>query len=177
MNRGLVEAAAAGVPWDELRVMGGTAGHVPAAIRGLVEADCDEASDRFYWSLENNVVVQGQLFEAAVPTVPLIFAGLLEEPGRCARIQLKELLFWIVSGESHHEEVAAGRPYLGDECREAARAGLWLLYRELLVREARGELEGVYELLDILEPDMARLERLSKQSALQGPADPQRKRT
>lgn len=104
-----------------------------------------------YWDLENVVVVQGQLHSAALPTVSVLLAGLLDELSADARDLALELLQQIVMGESDEDEKALGNTDLGDRCRAAARTGLWLVYRELGTRR-RETAEAILERIEDEKP-------------------------
>lgn len=55
-----------GVPdWRSLRTLIGPADFVPTVIDRLLTATTDDEASTAYWELDNRVVVQGQLFEAA----------------------------------------------------------------------------------------------------------------
>ena len=146
----LVEAELGRLDWGKMQCSHGPATKVPEAIRELLAAGNPQEADRAYWKLENVVVVQGQLFESALYVVPVILAALIEtERPRFVRISLQGLLFEIVNGSPHAEEEARGFGDLGERCKDAARQGLWLLYRNLY--EAEFESNGY--LLYILEPE------------------------
>ncbi|OII59767.1 hypothetical protein BJP40_12775 [Streptomyces sp. CC53] len=95
-------------------------------------------------------MVQGALYGAALPVVPVLPAALLDDLSADARDHVLELLYQIVAGE---DEAARGSGDLGDRCRAAAREGLWLVYRELGTRR-RDLAEAI---LDRVEEDRARL--------------------
>ncbi|MPY61804.1 hypothetical protein [Streptomyces spongiae] len=99
--------------------------------------------------LENHLEVSGMLFQAAPEAVPVILAALADELPSHTRGYLLSVLETMVAGESHRSEVEAGRPDLGDECLERARAGLWLYYREA----AYGETETALGILEFVEDD------------------------
>lgn len=140
--------------WDQIREANGMAIKIPSALRELLAARSAEEVTRAYWKLENHVVVNGQLFESAAFVVPVLMAALVKfERPSFVRAGILELLFQIVHGEPHQDEIARGRVDLGDRCRQAAREGLWLLYREFL-RETH---VGAREVLGVLAPDKARL--------------------
>lgn len=124
------------VDWSALPVMGDRSSEVPASLAGLIGATTREEAKSFYWRLENVVVVQGQLFEAAPAVVSVLMAALSEGVPKPAKLDVLELLFQLVSGESDREARARGNEALGDQCRERAREGLWTLY---------GEFGGEYE--------------------------------
>jgi hypothetical protein len=141
--------------WDSLPDCSGTAKGVPDAIRGLLSAQSSSATESNYWLIENRVVVDGQLFESAIATTAVLVAALVV-PGRPphVRISILEIILQIVLGESHPIESARGLPDLGKRCRDEARAGLWLFYREML----DGGMDGAREVLEVLDPESGRLE-------------------
>ncbi|WP_406395821.1 hypothetical protein [Streptomyces sp. NBC_00887] len=83
-----------------------------------------------------------------------LLAGLLDELSADARDLVLELLQQIVTGESDEAEAALGHTDLGDRCREAARTGLWLVYRELGTRR-RETAEAVLERVENDKPRLA----------------------
>jgi hypothetical protein len=149
----LAESEIARHPWPALREIAGPADRIPDVLRALLAATSSADAEKAYWRLENHVVVQGQLYEAAVATTHVVMAALVA-PNRPSfvRTALFELLLQIVSGESHQDEVGRGRADLGPRCREAARQGLWVLYRELLGPDA----EAAAEVLGHVEVDLER---------------------
>ncbi|MFC4080142.1 hypothetical protein [Amycolatopsis samaneae] len=143
--------------WESLPVMGDRSKRVPGSIAGLLLATSNAEAERYYWELENCVVVQGQLFEAAPAVVPVLLAALVEGVSPAAKPHVLELLFQLVAGEADEEAAARGNPKLGDECRARAREGLWILY---------GELGGKFDyaardILDRVEVDRDRFSRLT----------------
>ncbi|MEU9763296.1 hypothetical protein [Streptomyces sp. NPDC047985] len=133
--------------------MGDKSSSVPGALRRLLAAADEDQAMAAYWDLENVVVVQGQLHSAALPTVSVLLAGLLDDVSADARDLVLELLQQIVMGESDADEVALGNTDLGDRCREAARMGLWLVYRELGTRRR----ETAEAILGQIENDRPRI--------------------
>ncbi|GGY94259.1 hypothetical protein CP967_07270 [Streptomyces nitrosporeus] len=153
MSRQLAEVEIARTRWEDFRTLGARADGVPDALRRLLAAGGEDEAMGAYWDLENVVVVQGQLHSAALPTVSVLLAGLLDELSADARDLVLELLQQIVMGESDRDEAALGNTDLGDRCREAARAGLWLVYRELGTRRR----ETAEAILERIEDDKPRL--------------------
>lgn len=139
--------------WSAVREATGSASGVPLAIRSLLAAPTPDEVRPPYWDLENHVVVQGQLFEAAAVVVPVLIAALLDDRPRHVRIAVLDLLFQIVSAEPHAEEIERGNLDLTETCRARAREGLWLLYREFLV----GERDAALDVIEAVETDSARL--------------------
>jgi len=149
----LVEVELQRTDWSGVREAAGPATAIPHAIRSLLIAATPEDVRPPYWELENHVVLQGQLFEAAADVVPVLLAALVDERPRHVRIAVLELLFQIVTGEPHVEEVERGNADLTETCRARAREGLWLLYRELV----EGERDAARDVLQAVETDSARL--------------------
>ncbi|MBL8271869.1 hypothetical protein [Steroidobacter sp.] len=148
------------VAWHQLRTMSARGAEVPSALRALLDAPTGEDADKAYWRLENTVVVQGQLFEAAEAIVPVLLAAVLEQLPRHSMILALELLFQIVAGDADESEVALGNSDLGERCRIKAREGLSALYH-VLIHE---RLSGAQEVLERIEVDQSRLD--SAQAAL-----------
>ncbi|MET8161228.1 hypothetical protein ABZT47_33135 [Sphaerisporangium sp. NPDC005289] len=148
--------------WADLRVCEGRASAVPEAARGLMAAKSADEAEQYYWQLENRVVVQGQLYNSAPPLVSVLTAALLDELERPAKIGILDLLYQIVSGESHPDEVGAGNPDLGWRCRHKAREGIWVFYRELLI----GESAAAWDVLEVIDEDAERLAAFSTRRKL-----------
>lgn len=151
MSSRLAEVEIARVRWETFRTLGNRFGGVPGALRRLFAAADEDEAMAAYWDLENVVVVQGQLHSAALPTVSVLLAGLLDELSADARDLALELLQHIVMGESDEDEKALGNTDLGDRCRAAARTGLWLVYRELGTRR-RETAEAILERIEDEKP-------------------------
>jgi hypothetical protein len=120
----------------------------------MLHAETPDELDERYWELENHVVIQGRLFQAAPPVVSVLMAALTcaERPS-WVRIGILDLLFQLVIGTSHESEIANGSHLLGATCKKAARHGLWVLYRELY----EGERDAARDILDQIEEDRDRL--------------------
>lgn len=139
--------------WSLFPVLGDRSTRVPDSLRKLISAEDEDKAEGFYWELENVVVVQGQLYEAAPPVVAVLMASLVDGVPEGAYGWVLELLLQCVAGESDEEAVERGNPHLGDDCRARAREGLWILYRQLRGRYK----DSVKAILDIIEPDESRL--------------------
>lgn len=143
--------------WGSLATGEGDAEGVPAAMAALVAATTAEEAKHVYseTSLDNVVVVQGNVFEAAAPLVSVLCAALADDLPGPARRQVLRLLAEIVTGDVHEDEVEAGRADLVERARELARAGLWLFYREL---SHGADAEYAADILRVVETDRDRLE-------------------
>lgn len=86
------------IPWASLRTAHGTADSIPAAIRGLAGATTEADADRWYWKLDNHVVLQGSLYEAAYAVIPFMIAILESPTPESTRACAYDLLVEIASG-------------------------------------------------------------------------------
>jgi len=100
--------------WVHLRASG-SAHNVPVAIMALLNANNETDADKAYWRIDNTVVVQGALFEAAVATAQCLVVG-LAECTLAARPRVLELLLQLSSGEDAPEETELGTSDLAGQC-------------------------------------------------------------
>jgi len=77
--------------WGSLRSVRSAAA-VPGAIEALRTADTDDVAKEAYWRIDNEVVVQGELFEAAIATACCLVAAL----GSCTEAS-RALALWSYS--------------------------------------------------------------------------------
>lgn len=107
--------------WPNLRCQDGDASHIPAALADLVNALSSEDVKRAYWRIDNYVIVQGALYEAAVPTASCLVAVM----PRCTSAALTwalELMVQLGNGETAPEEKQIASNDLRAECiRELLR--------------------------------------------------------
>lgn len=115
--------------WATLRA-NMSAENIPTAIESLRTASSQLKSEQAYWKIDNTVIVQGALFEAALPVVSCLLEALL----RCtdvSRPYILELLVQIGSGEPSMKEMEAGNTELDMLCRRELCLGV-SLYFDLL---------------------------------------------
>jgi hypothetical protein len=86
------------VPWGQKSVASGSAAHVPQALAGLVSPDA-AVRNRSYWQLDNEVVLQSDLYEAAYFVIPFLIRFLSEKSPH-GRDRIYDLLFEIANGEA-----------------------------------------------------------------------------
>lgn len=141
-------------PWTSIRTIDGNAATIGHALLRLLDCKSSAEAERIYWQLENRVVVQGQLFQAAEFVVPVILTALLENKARYIKISLLELLYQIVTGSPHEDEIQHGNTDLAEKCIQKTREGLWILYQEFLV----GERESAQDILEIIDADRSRVD-------------------
>jgi hypothetical protein len=146
----LVNAGLKTPQWSTAMAASGPATKIPLALEELIYAKTPDEAKKAYWKLENHVVVQGQLFEAAIYTVPVLLAALVDYNRiDYVKIYILELLFQIVSGSTHELETARGLTNIDKECHILAKQGLWLLYREYI----SGESEAAKEIINVIDDD------------------------
>jgi hypothetical protein len=85
-------------PWDRRQAADGDARTVPDALLALAAATDPDEIRRIYWRLDNHVVVQGSVYEAAYHLLPYLLE-LLTDRDRASRIALYDLLVEIAAGQ------------------------------------------------------------------------------
>src|SRR6266545_7943993 len=117
------------VDWATLRISARrSAAAVPDALRALASAETEEAAEAAYWRLDNNIVVQGCLYEAAEHVVgPLML--LLCDGSDLRRQWILNLLIELVGAAAYSKSKEWGSSdELVDRCRARVREGLSVLY-------------------------------------------------
>jgi hypothetical protein len=159
----LAEALLERVDWESLRAMtsSGTGAEVPEAVARLAAATTTKEARSAFASLDNNVVVQGNLFEAGPPLIPILLALLTDEISPIAFSWVMDLLVELGLGESHESEVEVGRADLDLLCHQYLREGLFLFYHLLLHADEKVR-HSALVLLDAVELDRERLKDVAR---------------
>lgn len=144
------------VDWNHVRSAMGGSGFVPESLKRLNQAKTDEEANEAYWTLDNRVVVQGQLFDAARWVVGPLVSTLQAGVAAPARRRVVDLLVEIALGVPHQSELQAGNEQLGEACRQQLKLGLWCFYGLLNDHDARVRI-GAIDILEALEVDQPRL--------------------
>lgn len=165
------------IDWRAARTAVGNAAAVPQAIAALLGADTEEEAKSAYWShLDNEVVVQGRLFEAAGlvigPILTELSAGSLSD---AARYRSVELLVEIALGAPHPSEEPSGAQGLQEFCISQLRRGLWTLYSLLDCGDER-VVVGVLHILEAVEENRTRLLGLARILVASTESEPVRER-
>lgn len=135
---------------------GRTAWHVPEDFARYMEAAPAQAAE--YSSpdgLDGHVIIQSNIFESAIPAANVLLAALSSDCSIEQSRRLVSRLCGLISAETHHSEVAAGRADLESRVRGVAREGIWVLYRELVEHASVSALFA----LEYIESDEERLDR------------------
>jgi hypothetical protein len=123
------------VQWSRLSTAHGSAVEVPTALADLVAED-PNVRERAYWKLDNHVVLQGDLYEAA-PFVGMALVEMLAR-GVDRKDRLYALLYQLVEGYAPPEMtvVVDGRPVpLAATNRRIVEDGLRWYEQDLLSPE------------------------------------------
>ena len=154
----VAEAVLDSVDWNGLRTIRGTANEVPRNLRRLAETQTDEEAVGAYWYLDNEVVVQGKVFQAAPPVVSVLLAMLEGSLSVPARHWTMELLVQVTCGWADASEIAFGNSDVIEDCRRRAREGIWTIYGQFLHpdREVR---ECALEIVATIDLDRQRVAR------------------
>jgi hypothetical protein len=147
------------VDWSAVRSMPGGSGFVPQSVARLLLAESEEDAAAAYWELDNRVVVQGQLFEAARWIVAPLVSALQVRLAPPSRRRVVDLLVEIALGVPDQSECEAGNEELGEACRQEIKQGLWCFYGLLDDDDARVRI-GAIDVLDAVDSDRRRLARV-----------------
>jgi hypothetical protein len=131
--------------WDDLDAMA-SASDVPRMISQLLTAATEHEARLVFDYIENNIVVQGRLFQSAPPTAACLVIVLPFSPPM-ARLVILELLNHLCGGNVSPEEEEAGYP-LQQQCLVEVRKGL-TSYLYLLQHGSNGERRECIDLLDM----------------------------
>lgn len=130
---GVAELVIRATDWSRLREANGPAQGVGLALADLLAASTPNATREPYWRIENHVVVQGELFEAAEACSAVLVAAFANERPRHVRISALDLLVQILSGSA--SATPGTPPDILERCQCAVREGLWGLVREAVCGE------------------------------------------
>lgn len=144
--------------WASLRSANGAEG-VPNAILKLINASSLEEADDAYWKIDNEVVVQGALFEAATSVAWCLACGLLHCTD-LARPFLLELLVQLCSGEAHPTEVRLGNSTIAENCISHASMAS-VVYFDCLERGTHEEIGHAVDLIGLCAQENVNIQHLA----------------
>ena len=139
------------IPWNTLDIASGKGGHVPQALLGLISPD-EAVRNRSYWQLDNEVVCQSDLYEAAYFVVPFLLT-MLNERVQHGRDRIYDLLYEIANGAAPSSVLV--RTLQGDEiplkdaCAQEINKGLDIFRRDAADSDPRISKKAT-ELLELL---------------------------
>ena len=121
-----------GVNWSEKSVASGKADKVPAALAGLLSPD-ENLRNRSYWQLDNEIVLQSDLYEAAYFVIPFLIRCLSEKVAH-GRDRIYDLLYEIAHGHAPTSLVCRTKEgdeiSLEDACAREVNKGLEMYLRD-----------------------------------------------
>lgn len=132
--------------WSRLRAMGSASG-IPGALAALQSATSEQDARSAYWKIDNTVIVQGALYEAALPTTACAVSVL----ARCtseSRPWCLELLVQLGSGQPEPSELEATNGRLQELCAQELSRG-FSLYLDFLENGTEDERESCVDLLGL----------------------------
>lgn len=141
------------IDWDDLKQVNGGSGHIPGAIQGLVSDD-ESVRESSYWALDNHVVLQGDIYQAAFYVIPFLLEILASEI-ISGRGYVYDLLFEIANGfeieesECTYEGVVLP---LTEACKKSVSGGVSLYLDEVADTSSLCR-ENALDLLISLEED------------------------
>ena len=142
------------IHWDDLNVASGKASRVPEALLGLISA-ADETRNQSYWRLDNEIVLQSDLYEAAYFVVPILIQMLREKPAH-GREEIYDLLYELANGYAP-ETIVCHRSDghivpLKQGCREEIKKGMSIFKSDMLLQSSRLSVKAK-ELVELLVED------------------------
>jgi hypothetical protein len=120
------------ISWANLKQAHGSSEHVPAAIKGLISDD-EKEQEASYWKLDNHIVLQGDLYQAAFYVIPFLLE-ILAANIRNGRSYVYDLLFEIANGFAPEEvpcDYDGVTLTLTEGCKRAVAGGLNLYLEEI----------------------------------------------
>ncbi|MEE1816959.1 hypothetical protein PUR59_18305 [Streptomyces sp. SP18ES09] len=116
-------------------------------------------------SLEGHVWSSAVLWEPAPAVTSVALAALADETAPLARSRFLDLLQFVLAGEGTGWGPARKGLDLPELCRALGAQGLWLLYEEVMANRSPGAAGTAFEILTVIEPDRARLQRVRRIAA------------
>jgi hypothetical protein len=142
------------LPWSKLKVSDGTADCIPKAIESLL-SDSEDTRDKGYWNLDNVIVLQGSLYEAAPHVIPFLLE-ILESPGLVHSKKEVYLLLTCLALGYDAPDSDASPEALRPACHEEILKGVDLYIGEIEDRESKYR-EYAADLLIALDESISRL--------------------
>jgi len=125
LNNRKFEKKISEVPWADRKTATGDAYQIPEALSEIRSPDAD-VRKRAYWKIDNHVVLQSDLYEAAYDVVPFLI-DIVRDRTSFGRELAYDLLFEIANGYAPEDvtcEIGAGeRVPLQVACHMALIAG------------------------------------------------------
>ena len=121
------------IEWDRIRTAENNASGIPSALRGLVSDD-PEISESSYWKLDNHIVRQSDLYEAAYYVVPFLLE-IVNASLHLGKAYAYDLLYEIANGYAPADQICLHNGIeftLSDSCRKAVESGVEIYFSEII---------------------------------------------
>lgn len=149
INDTFLTQALAQYQWSDYHTQTNSAQHIPSALWGLFHAMAIDI-DQFYWQIENHVVVQGELYSAAEPTLAVLLEVISHNPQHIASYTLTsalELIYQIVAGATYEDNLGTD-PELKKRILTIALKHTTVI--QSLTNSPGGQAEAAREILQLL---------------------------
>ncbi|MFG2117130.1 hypothetical protein ACGFRB_31580 [Streptomyces sp. NPDC048718] len=157
----LVDLEIAGHHWRGMRCgCGESAEHLPGDLRQV--GGLSPEGRRLHVSLEGHLGPSNGVWEPAPAVTAVVSAALADGMDPYARQAHLSLLRGVLSaaGEGDNGGTVPPGPVLSKRCFALAAEAKWLLYQEMMTYREPGHAGAAFEVLALVETDLARLDRL-----------------
>lgn len=159
-----VEREIARQDWKSMRCgCGGSAEHLARDMLAL--AGRGHRQEPGHAGFEGHVWSPVVLWEPAPAVTSVALAALADDVAPTVREWFLDLLQHLVAGEGTDRESARRGLDLPELCRGLAVQDLRLLYEEVMSNRSPGAAGAAFEILTVVEPDRARLQRVREIAA------------
>lgn len=152
----LFEVEVASYDWANLQcACGRTASHLPELFRTLRGVESfDEARAV---GIQEHLASSETLYAPALPAVRICLAALASDMGSEAHNGFLYLLLGVTSGDGQSLDAFLSGRDLPEECRVAAREGIWLLYEQVF-HAPKANASQAFCVLALIENNQDRVE-------------------
>ncbi|WP_148311608.1 hypothetical protein [Amycolatopsis japonica] len=116
------------IDWASLRTASGVGDGLPSAFNSVIEATSEVEAKAAYWSIDNEVLVQGESYESALPALEVLLAMLPDVVLGPVRKCIAELIQQIVFSQPHSSEIERGNDRISERCVTLAKEATWVFY-------------------------------------------------
>ncbi|MFI9455915.1 hypothetical protein [Amycolatopsis sp. NPDC052450] len=116
------------IRWVSLRTASGDGRNLPQVFRSLASATSLAEAESAYWNIDNEVIVQGEIYEAAEAALEIALSMSSTVPPGPVRKCLAELIQQIVFSQPHSSEVKEGNREIIARCLSLAAEATWVFY-------------------------------------------------
>ncbi len=148
--------SAKNIEWDKIKTANGFASNFPTSIKGLLS---ENEGDRYksYWQIDNNAILQSDLYEAAYYVIEPI-ADLLEQEYTVDRLYAIRILVEIALGGNGQDKIYIDGIENGVTIFDACRSKLLQLKSKIEKVQVKNEketneLKTLLEEIDSIEVD------------------------